>query len=79
MNIATISKNLLSIGEMARRLGVHLQTLRRWSRNGSFTEASRTVGGHRRYQIDAPTSGASGACVGYARVSSHDQKNDLDK
>lgn len=62
---------------MSHRLGVHPQTLRRWSRNGSFTEASRTVGGHRRYQIDAPTSGASGACVGYARVSSHDQKNDL--
>ena len=65
----------LTVGEMAARLGVHPQTLRRWGREGHLPETSRTSGNHRRYEVKAPEK--SGACLGYARVSSHDQKNDL--
>ena len=66
--------NILNVSNMAIKLGVHPQTIRRWSRNGSLPESFRTVGNHRRYEIKAPQ---NGAVVGYARVSSHDQKNDL--
>jgi len=70
MNLSPV----LSVGEMAQRLGVHPQTLRRWSRLGILPESSRTIGHHRRYEIKAPQ---NGIVVGYVRVSSHDQKNDL--
>jgi predicted site-specific integrase-resolvase len=43
---------LLSIGEMANKLGVCVGTLRRWDREGRFHPYRRTVGGHRRYCID---------------------------
>ena len=59
---------------MASNLGVHPQTLRRWSRDGILPETSRTHGNHRRYKI-APSK--SGVPIGYVRVSSHDQKSDL--
>lgn len=74
---------LLSIGEAARALGVAEATLRRWHRQGKLAPASRTLGGHRRYrhasllklfQIeDHPV----GKTVCYARVSSHDQSEQL--
>jgi excisionase family DNA binding protein len=41
---------MLSIGEAARLMGVHENTLRDWDIEGKFT-ASRTVGGHRRYAL----------------------------
>lgn len=66
---------ILTVGEMAQRLGVHPQTLRRWGRKVSLIESSRTSGNHRRYAIKEPKK--KGICVGYARVSSHDQRNDL--
>jgi len=65
---------LLSVGQMASQLGVHPQTLRRWSRIGVLPETSRTLGNHRRYEIKPSKNGLT---VGYVRVSSHDQKNDL--
>jgi excisionase family DNA binding protein len=77
----------LSIGQASKRLGVSIQTLRRWDTEGKLT-AERTPSGHRRYlasevstfnplgintpALDRPT-------VAYARVSSHDQKNDLER
>lgn len=39
---------LLSIGEAAQLLGVHSDTVRRWTDSGRL-RASRTLGGHRRY------------------------------
>jgi len=59
---------------MASDLGVHPQTLRRWSRDGVLPETSRTHGSHRRHKIEAPKNGIT---LGYVRVSSHDQKSDL--
>jgi predicted site-specific integrase-resolvase len=68
---------LFSIGEMARRLGVAVVTLRRWDREGRLKPTLRTLGGHRRYG-EVPQS-ASTRTVLYARVSSHDQKEDLER
>ncbi|MGA9918397.1 MAG: IS607 family transposase [Paraburkholderia sp.] len=74
---------LLSIGAAAAQLGVAVGTLRRWHRQGRLAPAGRTVGGHRRYLHDTlPASlGAmpvrTGKTVCYARVSSHDQAEQL--
>ena len=61
---------------------VAVVTLRRWDKTGDLRPAWRTSGGHRRYSMDAlnTMSGRSAPkrkTVGYARVSSHDQKDDL--
>jgi len=43
------TSDLLSIGEAARALGVSVDTLRRWEREGKIT-STRTLGGQRRYR-----------------------------
>ncbi|MGQ7935443.1 IS607 family transposase [Paraburkholderia sp. D1E] len=74
---------LLSIGETAAELDVGVGTLRRWHRQGLLVPFGRTVGGHRRYQRDTVRAalGAEPAVAGrtvcYARVSSHDQAEQL--
>lgn len=40
---------VFSIGELARRTGVGVSTLRAWERRHGFPEPQRLVGGHRRY------------------------------
>jgi predicted site-specific integrase-resolvase len=62
---------------MARKLGIHPQTLRRWEREGKFPKPERTLGHHRHYQV-TPTR-TEALTVGYVRVSSHDQKTDLER
>ena len=76
----------LSISETAERLGVSITTLRRWDADGRI-KGFRTPGGHRRFALtevlriqDDLTSQAEAGerlTLGYARVSSHDQKDDL--
>ena len=74
---------LLSIGETAAEPGVAVGTLRRWHRQGLLMPFGRTVGGHQRYQRNTvrATLGAEPAFTGktvcYARVSSHDQAEQL--
>ena len=72
---------LVSIGEMAARLGVAIITLRRWESSGKITPCMRTPGEHRRYDPSAPfeTTARPDITVLYARVSSSDQKNDLER
>ena len=41
--------SLLSVGELAAKLGVTSATIRRWCRAGKLTETLRTVGNHRRF------------------------------
>lgn len=75
----------LSVGQAAEVLGLSVSTLHRWEREGKFAACYRTEGDHRRYSLErlereilkknAPD--ASRKAVAYARVSSHDQKNDL--
>lgn len=73
----------LSIGKAARFLGVAVSTLRRWDDEGALAPSFRTVGGHRRYDVNRllKVKGESTdqrATVAYARVSSSDQKKDLE-
>jgi len=76
---------LKGIGETAHALGVSVTTLRRWEANGRLV-AEHTAGGHRRYDLaklkpelfranDEPVR----RTAAYARVSSHDQKDDLER
>lgn len=41
----------LTLGEAARRLGIHTNTLRRWADEGHIPH-NLTLGGHRRFAID---------------------------
>jgi len=72
----------VSIGVAASMPGFSVSTLRRWHTEGRLQPAFRSPGGHRRYSIQALqvfqklNSDARRVCC-YARVSSHDQKDDL--
>ncbi len=76
---------MVSIHEAAEFLGVSPQTLRRWEREGRLLPDERTAGGRRRddlarlrpEQFYAPESPRR--TIAYARVSSHDQKDDLER
>jgi predicted site-specific integrase-resolvase len=74
---------MLSIGAVAKMLGVSVNTLRRWDAMGKLTAKWRTIGNHRRYDIDdirsatGEASSENGLTIAYARVSYHDQKDDL--
>ena len=65
------------IGYMARLHGVSTSTIRRWEAAGLIGKALRTLGGHRRFLIEDNEEKGDRKVIGYARVSSHDQKNDL--
>ena len=71
-----MSPERFTIGEMARKLGVAVVTLRRWDRQGKLKPLFRTIGGHRRYGDEAEKPDVD-MTVLYSRVSSHDQKPDL--
>jgi excisionase family DNA binding protein len=78
--------NLVSIGKAAKILGVSEITLRRWDAEGKLPSI-KTEGGHRRYDISKlkPESVHKykfvdeRKTIAYARVSSHDQKSDLER
>ena len=76
-----MEKRFIKIGEAASLLGVSIETMRRWEKTGELVPHRKTQGGTRYYDVnklkeaennDYPT-------VCYARVSSHDQKGDLDR
>ena len=71
----------MKIGEAAKLIGTTPEVLRQWEKTGELLPARKTRGGTRYYATaslltldttDAPT-------VCYARVSSRDQKEDLDR
>lgn len=77
-----------SIGETAEALGVSAQTLRNWDRAGKFVPHHKTPSGTRYYtadQIDAflglrrNETTKKKIVIGYCRVSSYKQKDDLDR
>ena len=76
----TINK-YLSIGDTAEMLGVSVPTIRRWQRSGKIKESHRTAGNHRRFCISEIRNllgiNFERKVIGYARVSSFDQKSDL--
>ena len=75
---------LLAIGQTSNMMGISISTLRRWHRSGHFVPDFFTVGGHRRYSIIKIkeflgdfVATSKRKVIAYARVSSHDQKEDL--
>jgi len=76
-----MENKLVKIGVAAKMLGTTPGTLRKWENTGELLPFRKTAGGTRYYSAadllsvrasDAPT-------ICYARVSSHDQKEDLDR
>lgn len=71
----------LSISEAAKLKGVSVSTLRRWEAEGILIP-ERTANGHRRYDLNqllGIKKKELSFTVGYARVSSHEQKDDLER
>ena len=67
-------KTYMTIGKVAKELGVSICTLRRWDKLGKLTAAFRTLGGHRRYlslDVFKLKTSTQRLNIGYARVSSH--------
>ena len=76
---------IVGIRQAAAVLGVSISTLRRWEAQGKIV-AEHTAGGHRRYNLSRlrPELVRSGdrvtkKTIAYARVSSRDQKKDLER
>lgn len=78
------SSMTISIGDAAKELGVSVKTLRRWA-DAEKIRSERSPSGHRRFYLadikritprDLKTLDER-ITVNYARVSSHDQKDDL--
>ncbi len=71
---------MISVKEASELLGVTPKTLRLWEKEGKII-SHRTEGGHRRYEITdlLGSKKEKSLTVAYARVSSHDQKGDLER
>lgn len=72
----------MNLSDWADRVGVHKHTAYRWYREGKLPVPSRRVG--RLILVDVPDGGgsvtsAAGRTVLYARVSSHDERSDLER
>ena len=80
-----MTRNMVGVGEAAKFLGVVPATLRRWETEGRLLPDERTTGGDRRYDLThlAPQSARLdkdiGSTIAYARVSSYDHKDDLER
>ena len=72
---------LVKIGEAARMLGTKPVTLRKWERSGELLPARKSRAGTRYYAVSdlLGTANEAAPTLCYARVSSHDQKADLDR
>ncbi len=76
---------MATVAETAKFLGVSKSTLRRWEREGRLLPVERTAGGQRRYDLAKlrpnafHTGPVARTTIAYARVSSHDQKADLER
>ena len=82
-----MNNNYVSVGKAAKILGVSISTLQRWDREGKLV-SERTPAGHRRYKLSAISvfnplkineEVLERETVAYARVSSRDQKKDLER
>ena len=76
-----MEQRLVKIGAAAEMLGTKPDTLRKWERTGELLPTRRTRAGTRYYAVaDLLAIKDEGApTIAYARVSSHDQKADLDR
>jgi len=74
---------MYTIQEAAKLLGVSISTMRRWEKEGKI-KPIRTQGGHRRYTLEElsqikPLQHDTKLTIAYCRVSSSDQKEDLQR
>ncbi len=72
----------IKIGEAAKFLGVSIQTLRRWEESGYLLPVKKEKGSTRYYDLEQLTGNKKEEAlltIAYARVSSHDQKQDLQR
>lgn len=68
----------MKLSDWARQEGVHYQTAWRWWKEGKLpVPARQTPTG--TILVEVPPRGSAGQTVLYARVSSHDQRADLDR
>ena len=73
----------LAIKEASDLLGVSTSTMRRWEAEGRLVPDERTAGNQRRYLLSSirpellRVDDSKKKTIAYARVSSHDQKEDL--
>ena len=76
-----MNKNLVKIGEAARILGASVSTLRKWEASGELLPTRKTQAGTRYYSVAELTGAQSSDAltICYARVSSHDRKEDLER
>lgn len=76
-----MEKRLVKIGEAARILGTSPGTLRKWEASGEITPARKSKGGTRYYAVEdiVGLNASERPTLAYARVSSPDQKADLDR
>ena len=78
-------EKLLTISEASELLGVAKSTLRRWEEEGKLIPDIRTKGGQRRYKLSSllpemkHKNSYNRKTIAYARVSSYDQKDDLER
>jgi putative resolvase len=68
----------VKLAEWARVSGIHPQTAYRWFRQDRMPVPARRLASGTIW-VDAAPAGESGRVVVYARVSSHDQRADLDR
>ena len=76
-----MNDRLVKIGEAAKILGVNPQTLRRWEESGAIQPFKRTPKGTRLYSLQELLGAKdySYPTIAYARVSSSDEKEDLER
>lgn len=76
-----MEKRLVKIGEAAKLLGCSIDVLRKWEKTGELIPDRKTLGGTRFYDTAKLLSlgDAEAPTLAYARVSSNDQKADLER
>ena len=80
-----MNNKIVSIGHASNLLGVTIQTIRNWDKQGLLKPDDITKGGQRRYKLETlkninkniKFNNDNLKTIAYARVSSHDQKDDL--
>jgi predicted site-specific integrase-resolvase len=78
-------EKLLNIKETSELLNISQSTLRRWEKEGRLIPDARTKGNQRRYKLSSirpeiiESSNLDRKTIAYARVSSSDQKKDLER
>jgi putative resolvase len=69
----------VKLAEWARSCGVHPNTAYRWFREGKMPVPARRLTSGTIVVEQTPTAVADGRSVAYCRVSSHDQREDLER